>query len=239
MVESPLIEVQHLSFAYQSSKWILHDISFKIDQGQKVGIIGPSGSGKTTLGYILKGLIPHSIKGYMEGNVYINGQNTRLSSISKLARTVGMVFQDLNAQMFSQTVGDEIAFGLSNLKLNPQWGEEAIISLGLQELINELPMNLSAGQKQRVILASVIAMRPSILILDEPSIHLDRTDKTKLKNWLLKLNETLKTTILIIEQDPWLVGNVCDLFIQIKDKGAQILKKEEVLEQTMQWSWKL
>ena len=149
-----LIEVKDLSFAYKKNDWILRDINIRIKKGEVIGLVGDSGSGKTTFAYILKGIIPQIFKGYLKGNVYINHLDIRKAKIVQIAKIVGMVFQDLNSQLFSNTVKEEILFGLQNLKLNLDWGKEAMDFLNIESLAEEIPMNLSAGQKQRVISVS-------------------------------------------------------------------------------------
>ncbi len=187
-----------------------------------------SGTGKTTLGYILKGLIPHAIKGTLKGNVIVAGLDLQKASLVTTAKSIGMVFQDLNAQLFNLTVQEEIEFGLRNLRLPLEWAKEAMNLLSLEELAQRNPLNLSAGQKQRVILASIIAIHPRVLILDEPSAHLDHQSRVQLKNWLLQLQTDQQMTIILIEQDPWLVGKLCQRYFFLKDAMLQEVMKEDL-----------
>lgn len=232
-----IVKVDHLSFGYTAQKLILNDSSFSIKKGEIIAIAGPSGVGKTTLAFILKGLIPHSIKGVLAGDVTIAGQNVYKTKIATLARYVGMVFQDLNTQLFSATVLEEIQFGLRNMHLDLSLADDALERLSLQDLKEQIPMNLSAGQKQRVVIASVIAPLPQILILDEPSAHLDPPAKLLLIKWLKELNSELNTTILVIDQDPNFIGELCNTTLLIKDKHIIRVEKKDVLAQKMGWSW--
>ncbi len=234
----PIIQVDNLFFAYKKDKWILKNVSFNIKKTEIVALTGKSGTGKTTLGFILKGLIPHSIRGYLKGNIQADGMDIKKTPIYKIAKSIGMVFQDLNSQLFSNSVKDEIEFGLKNLRLNLEWANEAMNFLGISELSNEFPINLSAGQKQRVILASIIATHPKILILDEPSAHLDNISKNGLKKWLKILNEQFGITIIIIEQDPWILGEICDKFLYVQNNNINQVNKEDILEKKAQWCWK-
>ncbi len=233
-----IIHVVNLNFSYPKGETILENVSFDIYEGEIIGIAGKSGIGKTTLGYILKGLIPHTFKGKLDGKVEVAGYDIKKTKIAKLAKEVGMVFQNLNAQLFNTSVMEEIEFGLRNLKLNLDWAQEAIEFLGIAHLADKMPMNLSAGQKQRVVLASIIAMHPKVLILDEPTAHLDEESKFGLKKWLEKLNQHYNMTILIIEQDPWILGEMCNRLIQVSNKNISSVSKDSLLEKKPSWCWK-
>ena len=235
----PIVEVKNLSFSYKKKNPILENVNFSIMPGEIIGIAGKSGEGKTTIGYILKGLIPHTFKGNLAGEVEVAGCKVRHTKISRLAKIVGMVFQNLNSQLFNTTVKEEIEFGIRNLKLDLNWAQDAMDFLQITDLESRMPMNLSAGQKQRVVLASIIAMHPQVLILDEPTAHLDNYSKIALKNWLLTLNQEFDMTILIIEQDPWILGEICQKLLYVQDKKAKMQSKEQFLEKTSGWSWKL
>lgn len=186
---------------------------------------------------ILKGLIPHHIKGYFSGDVLIDGLNTKKEKISTLAKHIGMVFQDPASQLFSNTVKEEVEFTLKNLGLELELANEALESLGISDLALKNPFNLSAGQKQRVILASVIAPKPRILVLDEPTSHLDRRSKLKLVDWLKRISEQQKITLLIIEQDPFILGELAQYFLLIKDGAITRYSKEKLLKKDLQWCW--
>ena len=234
----PIIKVKNLSFAYKKDRWVFRDSSFKILPGEIVGIVGKSGIGKTTLGYILKGLIPHSIRGYLNGEIQVAGYNVRKSKIALLAKDVGMVFQNLNSQLFSSTVREEIEFGLRNLKLDLTWAGGVMKDLGITHLEKAVPINLSAGEKQRVILASIIATRPKVLILDEPTVHLDCEAKQGLISLLRDINHKFHITILVIEQDPEILGELCHDLLKVTNYQLQRVKKFEILEKQPQWRWR-
>ncbi|MHA1111173.1 MAG: energy-coupling factor ABC transporter ATP-binding protein [Promethearchaeota archaeon] len=232
------IEVIDISFAYSKDNWIFENVNFTVNPGTITGVIGKSGSGKTTLCYLMKGIIPHTFRGKLYGTVKVDGKNTRKASLVTLSKTIGMVFQEINSQLFGDTVREEVQFGLKNLKMDLTLAESAMEELRLIEIAHKSPQNLSMGQKQRVILASVIAMNPKILILDEPSIHLDSQNRMDLKNWLEKLNKKYNMTILIASNDPWLIGNLCHDIIHIKRESVQKVEKMDVLEVDSSWKWK-
>ncbi|QEE17499.1 energy-coupling factor ABC transporter ATP-binding protein [Promethearchaeum syntrophicum] len=234
---NPIIEIENLSFAYKNDCWIIKEANFTVNKGEILGIAGPSGIGKTTLCYILKGIIPHSIRGNLEGNITINGLNIKKLNISKIARSVGMVFQNLNAQLFSNTVKEEIEFGLKNLKMDHSLAIPAMKKFKIEDLSNKSPINLSAGQKQRVILASILALKPKILILDEPAVYLDPPNKIRLKEWLIEQNQKFDTTILIASNNPWLIGEICDEILFFRNKTIEKMHKSVVMKEETSWRW--
>ena len=125
MSEKPIIEVENLSFTYHPPEWIFENLNFTIYSGEICALVGPSGTGKTTLGYILKGLIPHAIKGTLKGNVIVAGLDLQKASFVTTAKSIGMVFQDLNAQLFNLTVQEEIEFGLTKSPTSARMGKRS------------------------------------------------------------------------------------------------------------------
>ncbi|REB11608.1 ABC transporter ATP-binding protein [Sporosarcina sp. BI001-red] len=174
------IRVEQLKYKYPGSDhFVLDDISFAVEKGEFIGIAGENGAGKTTLCYALSGLVPHFFKGGYGGNVFIGDMEVYTHAMSELTARVGLVFENPFSQMTGAkfTVYDEIAFGLENLGV-PR-GEmhrriqECMKQLKIEELGDVNPFSLSGGQLQRVAIASVMAMKPDILILDEPTSQLD------------------------------------------------------------------
>lgn len=237
-LDSPGVLVEHLSFAYPNAENVFDETSFNVPRGSITCIAGESGSGKTTLGYILKGLIPHAMRGTFHGRVLVDGHDTRKASIAQLARVAGMLFQNLDAQIFSPTVQAEIEFGLRNLKMDTALARDAMIRLGIEQLAQKNPLNLSAGQKQRVLIAATIAPRPSIMILDEPLSHLDQKGRVALMQWLVELNKNEGTTIIVFDQDPRMAGEICTAHFLIERKRVIQVQKEDILEQGQCWRWK-
>lgn len=193
-----VIEAKNLSFSYPG-KNVLRDISLKIEKADFLGITGSTGSGKTTLAMCFNGLIPKSIKGRFSGTVSVMGTDTRKSRISELARKVGFVFQDPDWQLFSLTVRDEVSFGLENLGMSGIDGrvKESLKMVGLSGFEDTEPHKMSQGQKQKLCIASVLAMEPEIIILDEPTSQLDYKSSMNIYCILKKLNESGKTVIVI------------------------------------------
>ena len=200
----PIIEVKNLSYIYpNTSEPVLSNIDLTIDAGDMVLVTGPSGCGKTTLCRCLNGLIPHFYKGDLEGEVTIANLSIADHSISELAQHVGFVFQDPENQLFALSVEKDVAFGLENLAVprneirkNVDW---ALDLMGISQLKDSAPFELSGGQQQRVAIASVIAMKPDIIILDEPTSFLDPLTAKNLFEIIQKLNQELGITILLVE----------------------------------------
>ncbi|SEM99234.1 energy-coupling factor ABC transporter ATP-binding protein [Lihuaxuella thermophila] len=174
------IIVEKLKYRYpMTGKLALDNLSFTVEQGELIGIIGANGAGKSTLCLALTGLVPHFYRGAYGGKVVIDGLEVIKSEISELALHVGIVFQNPFTQVTGSklTVYEEIAFGLENMGLDRSEMtariDEALHLLDISQLKDRDPFQLSGGQMQRMAIASVIAMKPGILVLDEPTSQLD------------------------------------------------------------------
>ena len=201
----PIIKVQNLSFGYTPSTPILKNLSFDILEGEFLAILGQNGSGKTTLAKQFNGLLLPT-----DGKVLVVGEDTKSSGIYKLSKTIGYVFQNPDNQIFADTIGDEVAFGPKNYKFSPEEisirVKEALDSVGLGGREGEDPFSLTKGERQRVAVASVLAMKPKILILDEPTTGLDYKEQIGIMELLKKLNNE-GTTIIIITHSMWAVSH--------------------------------
>lgn len=209
------VELRNVSFTYwQTEAPVLRDISLHIPAGQFVVLTGPTGAGKSTFLQLLNGLIPHHIPGRLEGEVLIKGQSTRDLGVATLSRQVGLVFEDPDTQIVSLTVEDDAAFGPSNLG----WQAEEIRAsvrqaLGATRLLGfeaRNPFTLSGGEKQSLAMAGILAMRPDILALDEPTSMLDPIGRARIIAILKSLASETNTTILVAEQNPELVTELAD-----------------------------
>ena len=178
-------------------------ISLDIPAGQCVLVTGPSGCGKSTLAKALGGLIPHALTAVMSGSIQIAGMDTQTHTIPELAQRVGVVFQNPSTQLFHLRVADEVAFGPRNLGLDAQEVQArtawALAAVGISHLQDRNPAQLSGGQKQCVAIAAVLAMRPDVLVLDEPTASLDVPNTKQVLAVLRSLQQSLGMTIVLIE----------------------------------------
>jgi energy-coupling factor transport system ATP-binding protein len=191
-----IIKINDLTQRYGNEKKALNGINLEIKKGDFLAVIGQNGAGKTTLVKHLIGLLrPES------GSILINGRDTSEQSIAQLAQKVGYVFQNPDHQLFLSSVEKEVAFGPGNLKLTPEEighrTETAMEKVGIKHLRAESPLSLSKGQRQRVALASVLAMEPEILILDEPTTGQDYHEAIQIMDLVAALNHRGHTIIFI------------------------------------------
>jgi energy-coupling factor transport system ATP-binding protein len=199
-----VIDIQALSFKYVGRREpTIRDLSLTVRAGESVLVLGPSGCGKSTLALCLNGAVPQAISGEMLGSVRVAGLDTRTASMADLARRVGIVFQDPEAQFCMLTVEDEVAFGLENLAV-PR-GEmdaridDALSKVGLKDRRLERIERLSGGQKQRLALACVLVQEPEVLVLDEPTAQLDPAATTEVMALLGRLRAEQRHTLVIVE----------------------------------------
>jgi energy-coupling factor transporter ATP-binding protein EcfA2 len=200
----PLLVVEDLGFRYRGRKRpALEGVSFQAAAGETVLVLGPSGGGKSTLALCLNGLIPHSFPGELSGQVRVAGRPVAETPVAELARTVGMVFQDPDAQSCMLRVDDEVAFGLENLQVPaaemPARIARALALVGLTGHERTRIDRLSGGTRQRLALASVLAMDPPVLVLDEPTSNLDPAGAEEVFAGLRRLKARSRRTIVLIE----------------------------------------
>ncbi|MCW4038438.1 MAG: energy-coupling factor ABC transporter ATP-binding protein [Candidatus Bathyarchaeota archaeon] len=218
-----IIEVHDLCYTYPNfAEPTLNDISLTIERGDLVLLTGPSGCGKTTLCRCLIGLIPHFYGGELTGDVFVSNLSVKDHAISELAQHVGFVFQNPENQLFALSVEKDVAFGLENLakpreemRKNVDW---AMDLMGIGDLRESAPFELSGGQKQRVSVASVLAMKPEVMILDEPTSFLDPVTARKLFEIVKSLNEELGLTVVLVEHRLSLLSTYVNRII-VMDKG--------------------
>lgn len=221
-----MIEIKELTFKYSGSKKnALENVSLTIEKGDFVGLIGESGAGKTTLCSCINGLIPHHYNGDFYGSVKIQGTDTFDIEPGKLALKVGSVFQDVDSQLVSFFVEDEILFGLENFGIPKDQIEQritaALEALEIQELRHREISTLSGGQKQKVAIAAILALEPDILVLDEPTGELDPASSVQIFKLLQKLSKEKGITIVVAEQKIMLLCEYVKKLI-VLEKGTLI-----------------
>ena len=200
-----MIRLSNIHYQYPGSNGdrALQGIDLAVDKGEYLLLCGGSGSGKSTLGYLLNGLIPHFFGGILRGRVAIMGRDTADLSVEDLFSTVGLVFQNTDAQLFNSSVENEIAFGLESLGRPASEIEKEIrriaAAVGIDHLLNRSPTALSGGEKRLVAIASVLCSAPPILVLDEPLAHLDWSGAARVRKILRRLHRQ-GSTVVVIEQ---------------------------------------
>jgi energy-coupling factor transporter ATPase len=222
-----IIEVTDLTYTYPgATKPSIKEVSMTINKGDFVILTGPSGCGKTTLCRCFNGLIPHFYNGNLEGKIEVAGLNVAEHKIHELASHVGLVFQNPENQLFALSVEKDVAFGLENFaiprdKMRKQvdW---ALQMAGISELGERPPHELSGGQQQRVAIASVLAMQPDIMILDEPTSFLDPVGAQKIFEVINELNKKLGITIILVEHRLDLAAKYANNVI-VMDEGKVVL----------------
>ncbi|MEG3637260.1 energy-coupling factor ABC transporter ATP-binding protein [Micromonospora palythoicola] len=229
----PSLAVRGVRYAYPDGHVALHGVDLTVARGERVALLGPNGAGKTTLVLHLNGILAPT-----EGQIAVGGLTVGpdRATLAEIRRRVGIVFQDPDDQLFLPTVAEDVAFGPANLGLRgPELAarvDEALAAVGMSEHRDRTPHHLSFGQRRRVAVATVLAMRPEILVLDEPSSNLDPAARRELAGIL----RTLPVTLLMVTHDLPYAFELCDRSV-ILDGGrivadgptAVLLDDEELL----------
>ncbi|WP_433419846.1 energy-coupling factor ABC transporter ATP-binding protein [Microtetraspora malaysiensis] len=192
----PSLEVGGLAYAYPDGTQALFGVDLTIGRGERVALLGPNGAGKTTLVMHLNGILTAG-----HGSVRVAGLDVRADTMKEIRRRVGLVFQDPDDQLFMPTVREDVAFGPANLGMRgaelDRRVNEALDHVGMLDAIDRPPHHLSFGQRRRVAVATVLAMEPEILVLDEPSSNLDPAARRELAEILRNLD----VTVLMVTHD--------------------------------------
>jgi cobalt/nickel transport system ATP-binding protein len=193
---TPSLEVSGLAFAYPDGHQALFGVDLTVQRGERVAVLGPNGAGKTTLVLHLNGILTAGA-----GSVRVAGLPVAKDNLLEIRRRVGIVFQDPDDQLFMPTVRDDVAFGPANLGVSGSELDdrvhEALRQVGMEAFVDRPPHHLSFGQRRRVAVATVLAMGPEILVLDEPSSNLDPASRRELAEVVLSLD----VTVLMVTHD--------------------------------------
>ena len=242
MEAAEMIEFKDFSFRYEDSeKFAAEDITMTIRDGDFVGITGHSGAGKTTLARAMSGIIPHCIKGDFYGSVTVDGLDTVENELTVLAKIVGSVCQDIDSAMVAADVEDEILYGLENFGIPSDEIERRVCDVleevDIAELRSRKINSLSGGQKQKVAIAAILALRPKILVLDEPTGELDPESSRRIFSILRGLSEK-GITVIVVEQKIMLLCEfakrlvlVDDGKVIVDDTTENVLKNSSLLEE--------
>ena len=238
-----MIQVKDLTFKYrEGSSPVVRNVSLQIPDGQFVGITGAAGCGKSTLTYAFNGIIPHCYPGDFYGSVTIDGKDTVETSLTDISQIVGSVCQDIDSQMVSSVVEDEILYGLENFAVPKdqvqQRVDDALEAMGISDLRDRVIASLSGGQKQKVAVASIIALNPRVMVLDEPTAELDPASSHAVFEILARYARERNITVIVVEQKIALLSEFVDRLLIVQDgqiafdgAPAQVLEhSQELLE---------
>ena len=233
-----MLEVKNIKYSYNSDYQALKGVSLKVERGQMVALLGKNGAGKSTLFLHLNGIYRPD-----EGKVFIDGEELKYDkkSLLKFRQKVGIVFQNPDDQIFAPTVEEDVAFGPLNLGLSMEEVQKRVVEslarVGMSGFEKTAPHHLSGGQKKRVAIAGILAMKPEIMVLDEPTAGLDPQGVVDLSKLLDELNEE-GITIIISTHEVDLVPNYADkVFVLVDGKligegtPKEIFAQPEILEQ--------
>ncbi|MGE5222325.1 MAG: energy-coupling factor ABC transporter ATP-binding protein [Omnitrophica WOR_2 bacterium] len=201
-----MIELKQVTYRYPGAEQpALRDVSLSIPEGQFCAVVGKNGAGKSTLAYTMAGFIPHFYHGVLSGSVVVGGMDTQATPLEELVNSIGLIYQNPYNQITGTkfTVREEVAFGLENLGVPRPEMERRIADIleliGIDDLAGRFPLSLSGGQMQRVAIASVLVMRPRVLLLDEPTSQLDPVGSREVFSALRGLMEHAPMTVVICE----------------------------------------
>ena len=211
-MSTPVLDVQGLAYAYPDGHQALYGVNLHVHQGERVALLGPNGAGKTTLVLHLNGILRAGA-----GTVNVSGLSVEKKNLAEVRRRVGVVFQDPDDQLFMPSVRDDVAFGPANLGIKgaalDRAVKDALDQVGMVDFIDRPPHHLSYGQRRRVAVATVLAMAPEILVLDEPSSNLDPASRRELADIL----RSLDVTVLMVTHDLPYALELCSRSVVLSD----------------------
>ena len=237
-----MIKIRDFTFRYrEGDRPVVSGINLDIPDGAFVGITGAAGSGKSTLTYALNGIIPHCYPGDFYGSVVIDGLDTCEVALTDVSRVVGSVCQDVDSQFVTSIVEDEALYGLENFGVPRDEIEgrvsRALADMGISDLRDRVISSLSGGQKQKVAIASILALNPRVLVLDEPTAELDPASSQAVFDLLARYAREHGTTVVVVEQKIALLSQYADLLvivdegrIRFADEPAKVLEHSDELK---------
>ena len=201
---SKYLKINNLSYTYPDGHKALNDINFSIDQGESICVLGPNGAGKTTLILHLNGIL-----GNLTGEIEVDGLKYTPENIGEIRKTVGVVFQDPDDQLFMPTVLEDVMFGPKNFGYTNEESEknavQALKMVGMNDSQDRAPHHLSFGQKRKVAIATVLASKPKLLVLDEPASNLDPASRRD----LIEILKNLDISIILVTHDLPMALEIC------------------------------
>lgn len=226
-----MISFENVSFSYENGTSVLNNVSFEIADGESVGLIGANGAGKSTLMKLLLGLLP------FEGKIFVDGMRVEKKNLLQIRKKIGFVLQDSDNQMFMPTVFEDMMFGPRNYGMSREEAEmrvDAVLTrLGLNDLKYRYNHKISGGEKRMAAIATVLAMEPEIVVMDEPSIALDPVNRRAVINTV----NSLPMTKIIVSHDLDMILDTCRRVILLSRGGIaadgraeEILRDQALLE---------
>ena len=236
-----MIRINDLTFQYrEGDEPAVRGVTLHIPSGAFCGITGAAGCGKSTLTYAINGIVPHCYPGDYYGSVEVDGMDTCETALTEISRVVGSVCQDIDSQMVNTIVEDEVLYGLENFGFPREQIEQrmqrALEDMGIADLRERVIASLSGGQKQKVAIASILALQPKVLVLDEPTAELDPASSLGVYRLLARYAAEHGTTIVVVEQKIALLSEFCDLLVVVDggcvrfaDRPREVLAHSEEL----------
>jgi cobalt/nickel transport system ATP-binding protein len=213
-MSTPVLDVRGLAFAYPDGNQALYGVDLHVHRGERVALLGPNGAGKTTLVLHLNGILTGGA-----GSVAVSGLPVEKANLQEIRRRVGIVFQDPDDQLFMPTVREDVAFGPANLGLRGDALDAVVLraleQVGMADYVDRPPHHLSFGQRRRVAVATVLAMEPEILVMDEPSSNLDPASRRE----LAEIVRSLDVTVLMVTHDLPYALELCERSV-VLDHGV-------------------
>lgn len=230
-----MLKVKNLSLDFLSGEKVLEDVNFQIKENTINLLSGKSGCGKSSLLMCLSRVIPEIIEGHMTGEILFEGNSIEDKTCEYIAGDVAYMFQDPDSQLCTFTVEDEIAFGLENMNVKPKNMEEIIDNtldlVGISNLKYKELNKLSGGEKQKVALASILAINPKLILMDEPTANLDPVSTLDIVDLIKKLRDEMGKTIILIEHKIKEFEHIIDSVIKVENKTAKVVDKEEYIKE--------
>ena len=223
---SKYLKINNLAYTYPDGHKALEGIDFSINKGESIAILGPNGAGKTTLILHLNGIL-----GELKGEIEVDGLEYSTENIGKIRKTVGVVFQDPDDQLFMPTVIEDVMFGPKNFGYSNEESEtnavEALKMVGMENFQDRPPHHLSFGQKRKVAIATVLASKPKLLVLDEPASNLDPASRRDLIDILIKLD----ISIILVTHDLPMALEICERSLVLNEG---IIKEDSLTKDILQ-----
>ncbi len=229
-----MLEIKNLSLSFQNNYKVFQDINIKVKKNRVTLLTGKSGCGKSSLLMCITGVIPDIIEGNISGEIIYKDENIENKGVKTVSGEIAYMFQDPDSQLCTFTVEDEIAFGLENIKVNPAEMDHTIDKvldrIGIKHLKKRQLNHLSGGEKQKVALASILALDPEVILMDEPTANLDPKSTMEIINLIKDLRDKFGKTILIVEHKINEFSEIIDDVIWFERDKAKNIDKESFIQ---------